>query len=107
MPNPSHDTSQEDIYLYTTVTVMPNKKPKKEKDTIFCVVFILVLFCILGEQLLRYTYETNPLNMVHSQYLKSLDAKSKKLGNDHKANQKIAYKIKNKVLEVRFFLTLN
>jgi hypothetical protein len=103
MPNPSHDTSEEDIYLYTTVTVMPNKKPKKEKDTIFCVVFILVLFCILGEQLLRYTYETNPLNMVHSQYLKSLDATSQKLKKNHKANLKIVEVIRNKVLPVRFF----
>jgi hypothetical protein len=103
MPNPSHDTSQEDIYLYTTVTVMPNKKPKKEKDTIFCVVFILVLFCILGEQLLRYTYETNPLNMVHSQYLKSLKAISLKLKKNHKENLKIVENIRVKAIPVRFF----
>jgi hypothetical protein len=103
MPNPSHDTSQEDIYLYTTVTVMPNKKPKKEKDTIFCVVFILVLFCILGEQLLRYTYETNPLNMVHSQYLKSLNAISLKLKKNNKANKMIFEDIRDKILPVRFF----
>ena len=107
MPNPSHDTSQEDIYLYTTVTVMPHNKPKKEKDTIFCVIFFLVLFCILGEQLLRYSFQTNALNMVHSQYLTSLHATSIKLKKNQMANLKAVNEMRTGAIPVRFFYHLD
>lgn len=68
--------SEEDQYLYTTVTIAPPAKPKKIKDTIFGLIAIIMLFCILGEQLLVYSYTTDRLNLTKSIYILSLQQKS-------------------------------
>ena len=86
--------AHEDEYLYTTVAIVASTKPKKQKDTIFCVVFFLVLFCILGEQLQRVSFRQSPLEMtrhIHILPTMKIDAKLTKQYNT----------VRNKILEMK------
>lgn len=69
--------AEEDPYQYTTVTIEAPKKPKKEKDLIFCTVFILIMFAIIADQLILYTFKSADLNVVEQQYIRPMQAKSK------------------------------
>jgi len=56
--------AEEDPYLYTTVSVVPPVKKRKEKDFLGCIVLIGVMFAIISIQLACYTFKISRLSFI-------------------------------------------
>ena len=103
MPTLSTDENpEEDQYLYTTVTITEPAKPKKEKDTTFCLVVFFALFTVIGEQLCHYSFQTSFLHVTQLQYVEPLNKIERKLRKDYVRNRNSIARIWNELIPVIF-----
>ena len=77
------DDQEEVSVTYTTVTVEKEKKQKPEKDFIFCIVFLCILFAVLAEGLFIIAFKSSQINIVEQQYIRQTRDVSKDLQNQY------------------------
>jgi len=80
------------------VTVEAPKKVKKEKDYIFCIVFIIILFVIITDMLFLYAFKSAKINIIQEQYIRPVTKVSKYMFKEFKIREKIVKELKNEII---------
>lgn len=89
---------EEDPYLYTTVTIVPEKKKKHEKDFLFCIVFIGCMFAVMACQLSCYTFRLSGLSFVKEVQIKKMQEIAKDMQLKYDKGSKVLQRQINHVL---------
>ena len=90
--------AEEDPYLYTTVSIIPTPKKRKEKDFLGCIVFIGLLFAIISIQLACYTFKISALNFVKEVPIKKMGEIDAFMTKQHKAGLVHLNKLTDKLI---------